>query len=157
MTPWTAAHQASLSFSITQSLLKFTSFESVILSNHLILCCPQSFLASGSFPLSWLFVSSSQSTGASASASVLLMSIQGWFPLWLTGLISSVSKELSRVFCSTTIWKYQFFSAQLSLWFNSHICTCETIVLTVQPFISKVMSLILNILSRFVTAFLLRN
>ena len=72
--------------------------------------CPQSFPASGSFPMSGLFASGGQSIGASASASVLLMNIQGWFPWGLTDLISLQSKGLSRVFSSTTIWKHQFFS-----------------------------------------------
>ena len=72
----------------------------------------QSFSASGSFPVSRLFTSGGQNTGASASASVLLMNIQGWFPLGLTGLISLKSTELSRVFSSTIIWKHQFFSTQ---------------------------------------------
>ena len=84
--------------------------------------CLQSFPASGSF-LSWLFASSGQSIGASASASVLPMNIQDWFPLGLSGWISLLSKELSRVFCSTTIWVYQFFGTQPSLWSNSHIDT----------------------------------
>ena len=82
--------------------------------------CPQSFPASGSFPVSQLFVSGGQNIGASASASVLPMNIQGWFPLRLTGFISLESKGLSRVFCSTTVWKHQFFGAQPSLWSNSH-------------------------------------
>ena len=65
--------------------------------------CPQSFPASGSFPMSWCFASTGQSVGASASASVLPMNIQGWFPLGLTGLISLLSKGLSRVFSSITV------------------------------------------------------
>ena len=77
--------------------------------------CPQSFPASGSFPMSLLFASSSQSTRSSASLSVLPVNIQGWFPLGLTGLISLLSKALSRVFCNTTVWKHWFFGAQLSL------------------------------------------
>ena len=85
--------------------------------------CPQSFPGSGSFPVSWLFTSGGQSFGASASTSLLPINIQGWFPLGLTALISLLSKGLSRVFSSTTIWKHQFFSAQHSLWPNSHICT----------------------------------
>ena len=85
--------------------------------------CPQSFPASGSFPKSRLFASGGQSIGASASASVLPMNIQGWFPLGLTGLISLLSKELSRVFSSTIIQKNQFFSAQPCSWPNSHIHT----------------------------------
>ena len=85
--------------------------------------CPQPFPTSGSFPMSWLFMSGGQSIGASAWASVLTVNIQGWFTLRLIGLISLLSKGLSRVFSITTIWKYQFFSAQPSLWSNSHICT----------------------------------
>ena len=83
--------------------------------------CPQSFPASGSFPVSQLFISGGQSIGTSASTSVLPMNNQGWLPLGLTGLIFSLSKGLSRVFCSTTVWNiihvsvYQFFSAQPSL------------------------------------------
>ena len=84
--------------------------------------CPQSFPASGSFPKSWLFASGSQSIGASASASVPPMNIQGWFPLGLTGLISFLSQRLSRVFSSSTVHKHQFFSTQPSVWSNSHIC-----------------------------------
>ena len=76
--------------------------------------CLQSFPASGSFPMNGLFTSG-QSTGASASASVLPMNIQGWFLLGLTGLISLQSKGFSRVFSNTTVQKHQFFSAQLSL------------------------------------------
>ena len=75
--------------------------------------CPQSSPASGSFPMSRLFTSGGQSTRASTLASVLPMSIQGWFPLGLTGLISLLSGELSRIFSSTPIQKHQFFSAQL--------------------------------------------
>ena len=82
--------------------------------------CLQPFPASGSFPVSWLFASGGQNVGRSASASVLPMNIQGWFPLGLTGLISLQSKGLSRVFSSTTVQMHQFFSAQPSLWYNSH-------------------------------------
>ena len=81
----------------------------------------QSFPSSGSFPMSWLFTSGGQATGASAS--VLLMIIQVWFPLGLTGLIL-LSKGLSRVFSSTTVQRHQFFSTQPSLRSNSHIHTC---------------------------------
>ena len=83
----------------------------------------QSFPASRSFPLSRLFTSGGQSVGALASLSVLPMSTQGWFPLGLTDLISFQSKGLSRVSFSITVQKHQFFSAQPSLWFNSHIHT----------------------------------
>ena len=99
-------------------------------------CCPtisssvipfsswlQSFPRSGSFPMSQLFESGGQNIGVSASASVLPMNIQDWFPLGLTGWISLQSKGLSRVFSNTTFQKHQFFGAQLSLWSNSHIHT----------------------------------
>ena len=83
----------------------------------------QSFLASGSFPVSRLLASGGQSIGVSASASVLPVNIQGLFPFGLTGLISLESKGLSRVFFSTTVWKYQFFGTQPSFWSTSHIQT----------------------------------
>ena len=82
--------------------------------------CPQSFPASGYFPVSWLFTSGGQNIGTSTSASILPMSIQDWFPLGLTGLISWLSKGISRAF-SSTIWKHQFFGPHPSLWSNSHI------------------------------------
>ena len=85
--------------------------------------CLQSFPASGSFPMSQFFTSGGQSIGVSASASVLPMNIQDWFPLGLTDWISLQSKGLSRVFSNTTVQKHQFSSAQLSLWSNSHIHT----------------------------------
>ena len=85
-------------------------------------CLPY-FPASGSFPVGQLFALGGQNIGALASASVLPMNIQSWFPLGLTGLISLLSKRLSRIFSSTTIWKHQFFSAQPYLWSNSHIHT----------------------------------
>ena len=117
----------------------------------------QSFPASASFPMSWLFTSGGQSIRASASASVLPMNTQGWFPSGLTGLIFLLSKRLSGVFSSSTIWRHQFFSAQPSLWFNSHICTWlleKIIAWTIRTFVSKVMSLLLNMLSRWFIAFL---
>ena len=90
------------------------------ISSSVIPCSswPQSFPASGSFPMSQLSTSGGQITGALAS--VLPMNIPGWFPLGLTGLICLQSKGLSRVFSSTTVWKHQFFSAQPFLWSNSH-------------------------------------
>ena len=91
--------------------------ELVMPSNHLVLCCPfscpQSFPSSGSFLVSWLFASGGQNIWASASASVLPMNIQGWFPLGLSGLISFLSKGLSRVFSKTKVQKHQFFGTQL--------------------------------------------
>ena len=83
--------------------------------------CPRSFAASGSFPVSQLFSSAGQRIGALAS--VLQVNIQDWFPLGLTGLISLLSKELSRVFSSSKGQKHQFFGAQPSLWCTSNICT----------------------------------
>ena len=87
-------------------------------SSHL-----QSFPASGSFQMSQFFASGSQNIGISASAPVLPMNIEDWFPLGLAGLISLLSKGLTRVFSSTTVWKHEFFSIQPSLRSSSHICT----------------------------------
>ena len=104
------------------------SIESVMPSNHLILCCPLLLLPSV-FPRIWVFFKKSVlpirwskhwSSNFSISASVLSMNIQDWFPLGQTGLISLQSKELSRVFSSTTVRKHQFFGAQPSLWSSSH-------------------------------------
>jgi len=83
--------------------------------------CLQSFPASGSFPISQFFAAGGQSIGVTASASVLPVNIQDWSPLGLTGLISLLSKGLSRVFSNTTVQKHQFFSAQIYLWSNCHI------------------------------------
>ena len=104
--------------------------------------CLQSYLASGSFPVSQFFASGGQTIGASASASTLPMNIQDWFLLGLAGFISLQSKRLSRVFSNTTVQNHQFFGAQLSLWSNSHIHTwlLEKIALTRWNFVSKVMS-----------------
>ena len=121
MTPWTAACQAPLSFTISESLLKFISIELVVLSNlspstDPFSFCPQSFLASGYFPMTQLFIKywSGQSIGVSASASIFPVNIQGWFPLGLTCLISLKSKGASRVFFRTTVQKHQFFWRPLS-------------------------------------------
>ena len=126
----------------------------VMLSNHLILChpfsfCLQSFLASGSFPMSWLFASGGQIIRVSASASVLPMNIQSSFPFGLTVLISLLSKGLSRVFSCTTLWKHQ-----LS---HLYLTTGKMIALTIWTFVGKVMSLLFNTQSRFFTAFLPRS
>ena len=114
-----AAHQASLSFTSPRAcsnswLLSWWCHPNTSPSVTPFSSCPQSFPIARSFPMSWLFTSGGQSTGASASASVLPMNIQGWFPLGLTSLISLLSKGVSRVFSSITIWKHQFFSAQPS-------------------------------------------
>ena len=126
-TPWTASCQASLSITIFQSLLKLMSIESVMPSNHLVLCCPlllpSVFPASGSFsnestfhirwPKYWSF---SFSISPSSEYSRLISS-------GLTGLISLQSKGLSRVFSSTTVWRHHFFGAQPFSLSSSHICT----------------------------------
>ena len=131
-TPWPAALWASLSLIISQSLPKFMFIALVMLSSNLILwhpssdtlfSCPQSLSASGTFPMSQLFASDDQNTGVSASTSVLPRSIQGWFPLRLTGLISLLSKELSGVSSSTTVQKHQFFGTLPSVPSSSHNCT----------------------------------
>ena len=148
-TPWTAAHQTPLSFTISWGLLKLMSIDSVMLFKHLTLfcpfSCPQSFSATGSFPMSWLFALSGQNIGASAS--VFPMHIQGWFPLGLTGFISLLSKGLSSLLQHN--WKASIlqhsaiFIAQLS-----HPCTTtgKTIALTRRTFVGKVISLLFNIL-----------
>ena len=154
--------QASLSFTVSQSLFKFMSTESVTLSKHLILChhllvfCLQSFPASGSCPMSQLFISHGQSIGASAS--VLPMSIQGWFPLGLTSLISLHFKRFSRVF-SGTFPKASILRHAIFFQSNTHpyITTGKTKALTLWTFIGKVMSLLLNMLNRFIAAFLPRS
>ena len=84
--------------------------------------CPQSLPSSESFPMSQLFASDDQSIKVSASATVLPMDIQGWFPLGLTGLVSLLSKGIARVFTSTIIRKHHFFTCQYSLWSSSYIC-----------------------------------
>ena len=133
--------------------------------------CFRSFLASGSFPMSQLFASGSQSIGASAS--VLPMNIQDWFPLGLSGVISLLSKGLSRVFSSTTVQKHRFFSTQPILWSSSHIRTwllekpqlwldgpllakwCRCLYFFPQTL--KFLFLLFNMLSRFIIAFLPRS
>ena len=103
VTPWTAVHQPSLSITNSQSLLRLTSIGSVMPSNYFILChclllLPSVFPSIRVFPMSRFFTSGGQSVGASASASVFLMNMQGWFPLALTSLISLQSRRLSKVF-----------------------------------------------------------
>ena len=100
--------------------------------------CFQSFPASGSFPMNQFFSSGGQSIRVSASASDLPMCVQDWSPLGWTGLVSLQSKGLLRVFSSATVQKHQYFSAQLSLWSNSHIHTwLQDISTTLQDAISS--------------------
>ena len=118
-TPWIAAHQASLSITNSWSLPKPMSIESVMSSNHLILCHPLLLLPSippsiRVFPMSQLFTWGGQGIGVSALASFLPKKSQGWSPSEWTGWISLQSKGLSRVFSNTTVQKHQFFSTQLS-------------------------------------------
>ena len=124
-TPWTASRQASLSITNSRNLLKHKSTELVMPSNHLILSCfflllPSIFASNRVFSnesvlcIRWPI-------RASASASVLLMNIQDWFPLGLTGLTFVHSEGLSSVFSNTIVQKQQFISAELSLRTNTHI------------------------------------
>ena len=125
-TPWITACQASLSITNSRSSPKLLSIESVMPSSHLILCRPLLLLppippSIRVFSMSQFIAWGDQSTGVLVSASVLPMNIRDWSPLGWTGWISLQSKGLSRVFSITTVQKHQFFSAQLSLWSNSHI------------------------------------
>ena len=133
-TLWTAPRQASLSITKSPSLLKLMSFESMTPSNYLILCSafsfisvhpfsswPSIFLSTRVFSKSQFFASGGQNIGGSAS--VLPMNIQDWSLLAWTGWISLQCKGLWRVLSNSTVQKSQFFSAQLSLWSNSHIST----------------------------------
>ena len=127
-TPLTAARQASLPITNAQSLPKPVSIESVMPSNHLILCCPLLLLPSilpniRVFSNQSALASGGPSIGVSASALVLPMNIQDLFPLGLTSLISLQSKVCPRVFCSTTAREQQLFGTQPSLCFNSYIHT----------------------------------
>ena len=143
-----------------QNLLKLMSTESVMPSNHLILCHPL-FLLPSIFPRIRVFSNESalcirwSKYCSSASASVLPMNIQGWFPFGLTALISLLPKGLSGVFSSTTVlWCSALVMIQLS---HSYMITGKIIALTIQVFVGKVMSLLFNMLSRFVIAFLPRR
>ena len=154
-------------FPVFYYLLKFAQthvYWVVMSSNHLIfwhplLLLPSIIPASGSFPMSHLFTSGGQSIGVSASASVLPINIQNWFLLGLNGLIL-LSKGFSRDFSKITIQRHQFFGAQPSLWSNSHIHTWlleKTTALTTWNFVGKIISLLFNMLSRFVMFFLSRT
>ena len=123
-TPWTAAHQASLSFTVSWSLLKLISTESVMPSSRLIFYFPfssrpQSYPASGSFLLSRLFISG----GQILELQLQHQSFQCWFPLGLTGLIFLLSKGLSRIFSRTTVQKKEPY---LSFW-HTFLADCEAL------------------------------
>ena len=166
MTPWSAAHQASLSIANSLNLLKLMSIELVMPSNHLILCHPlflpsSVFPASGSFPRSQFFTSGGQRIAVSASASALPMNIQDWFPWGWTGWLSFVGvqgtlKSLLQHHSSkaSILWHSAFFIVQLS---HPYMTTGKTIALARWTFVGKVMSLLFNMLSRLVIAFLPRS
>ena len=163
--PWNVVHQAPLSATVSHSLLKLMSTELVMLSHcpifyHLLLCFSSILPRIKIFPMNWLFASGGQDI--KASATVLPMNIQGWFTLGLSVLISLKFQELSRVFTNITIWKHQFFqcSANVSIMDQlPHLykTTGKTIAFTIWTFVSKMMSLLFNILSRFVIPFLPRS
>ena len=164
VTPWTGIHQAFLSFTISKSLFKFISIESVMPNNHLAVCRPlllPSIFPSMilSFPVSWLFVSGGQSIGASASASAfqrifrvdLLEDWLVWSPCspWDSQECSPVTQFETNSLA---------FTALFMVWLSHLYMTIgKTIALTIQKFIGKVMFLLFNTLSRFVTAFLPRS
>ena len=150
VTPWTAAYQSLLPFIISWSLLKFISIELVMLSNQSQPLLPHS---SPAFNLlqyqslfQWVsFSSGGQNIRASASASILSMNIQNWFPLGLISLISLRSKWLSGVFSSTTVWKHQFFGTRPSFMVQLsylYVTTGKTMALAIWIFVGKVKSLI---------------
>ena len=157
-------HTRPLSIINSRSLLKLMSIESVMPSNHLILCCPllllpSTFPTSGSFQMSQLFTSRGQSTGVLASASVLPMNIPDWFLFGWTVWLSLQSKELSRVFSNTTVQQHH--SLVLSFLYSPTLTsiqtTGKTIALTRWTFVGKAMSLLFNMLSRLVITFLPRS
>ena len=166
-TPWTASCQASLLPSPTPEvcpnscpLQGDTIKPAHPLSSTPFSFCPQSFPASGTFPMSQLFTSDDCNTGVSASASVFPMRSQGWFPLRLTSLISFA---VQRAFMSllqhyglkaSILWCSDFFTVQLS---KLYVTTCKIIPLTIGTFVSRIMSLLSNTLSRLVIAFLPRS
>ena len=161
--PMGCSTQAFLFFTIFWSLLKLMSIKSVMPSNHLILCRPllllQSFPASGSFPMSQFFTSHGQSIRASASASVLLVNIQDWFSLGLTGWISVLSKTLKSLLqhhsSKASILRHSaFFMVQLS---HPYMTTRKLVASIRCTFVGKMMSLLFNTLSSFFIAFLPRS
>ena len=156
MTPWTAAHRSSLSFTVSWSLLKFMSTESIMLYNHLIFCCPLLLLPS-IFPSIRVF---------SSELALCIRGLRYWtfsfrispsneyselISFRLTGLISLLSRGLSKVFSRTTTQKHQFFSTQSSLWSNLHIHTWllenDYWQLWLSDLWWQLMSLLLNMLS----------
>ena len=160
--PWTAACQASLSITNSRSLLKLMSIESVIPSNIsfsvvLFSSLLQSLPASRTFSVSEFFTSSDQNIGASASAISPSDEYSRLISFRMDRLDLLAVQETLKSLLQHQVQKHQFFDAQLSLWSNSHIYTCllkKAIALTIWTFVSKVMSLLFNMLSRLVIAFL---
>ena len=165
MTPWTASHQASLSFTVSWSLLRFMSIESVMLSNHLILCHPLLLLPSVlpsirvlsnesalriKGPKSWNF---SLSISRSSEYSGLISSRIDWFGL--LAVQGAFKSHLQHHNSKASIIQHSaFFMVQLS---HLYMATGKTIALTIWTFVGKMMSLLFNMLSRFVIAFLPRK
>ena len=155
--------QGSLSITNSWNSLKLMFIESVMPSSHLILSRPLLLLPPIPLQHQGLFqwvnpAWGGQSTGVSASTSVLPVNTQDWSPLGWIRWISLQSKGLSRVFSNTTVQKHQFFGTQLSLYLSHpYLTTGKTIALTRQTFVGKVMSLLFNMLSRLVIAFLPRS
>ena len=161
VTPWSEAHQSSWSFTISQSLLRLVSIESVMLSNHLFFCCPCLLLPS-IFPHIRVFIQ----WVSSSYQVVKVLKLQHWSIqlifkvdflydwLFLSPYCPRDSQESSR----TTVWKHQFFIAQSSLWSNFHIRSwLMKIALTLWTFVTKLMPLLFNMLPQFVIAFLPRG
>ena len=158
VTPWTTAHQASLSITNSPSPPKLMPIESVMPSNRLILCRPLLFLpsifpASGSFQMSQPFASGGQSIGVSASTSVLPTNKQDWLDLLaIPGTLKSLLQHHSSK--ASILQRSAFFIVQFS---HPYMTTGKTIALTRQTFVGKVMSLLFNTLSRLVITFLPRS
>ena len=159
-TLWTAAHHVPLSYTFSQSVFTLMFTESVVPSDHLKHSCHFSFClqclpAWESFSMSWLFASGGQSIGVSASAAVLQRNIQGWLPLGLFDLLAvqgTLKSLLQHHNSKASVLPHSdFFVVQLS---HQYMTTGKTIVLTIQNLVSKIMSLLFNMLSRFVVVFL---
>ena len=164
-TPWTAVRQASLTTTISWSLLKLMSTESVMPPNHLVLCCHLILLLSV-FPSIRVFsnklaLCNRWPNWISAPASVLPMNIQDWLPLGWTDWISLESKGLSRVFSRRTSQlksiNFQCSTSFIVLLSHPYMTTRKTIALTRQNFVGKVMSMLFNMLSRLVVTFVPRS
>ena len=153
-TQWIAAHQAPISFTISQSLFKLTSIELMLVNQliicHLLLLLPSIFPSISCFPVSRLFASGGQSIEASASVLVLPMNVQDWFSLGLAGLISILSKRLKSLLQhhsskALILWHLDFFMVQLS---HLYMTTGKTVAWSIQTSVNKVITPLFNTLSR---------